>query len=100
METIAECGCMSSLEIAEVNPILDHKNRSAVFTAELIASSMGQRISVMKLNDLAIIIVLLIIISFVPSQHLILVLLHHQCFSLFIADYRCGSCVRRIIKAE
>ncbi len=44
METIAECGCMSSLEIAEVNPILDLQNRSAVFTAELIASSMGQRI--------------------------------------------------------
>jgi len=44
MEIIAECGCMSSLEIAEVNPILDHKNQSAVFTAELVASSMGQRI--------------------------------------------------------
>ncbi|OGU66484.1 MAG: arginase [Ignavibacteria bacterium RBG_16_36_9] len=44
IETIAECGCMSSLEIAEVNPILDHKNQSATFTAELIASSMGQRI--------------------------------------------------------
>ena len=44
METIAEYGCMSSLEIAEVNPILDHKNQSAAFTAELIASSMGQRI--------------------------------------------------------
>lgn len=44
MEMIAECGCMSSLEIAEVNPILDHKNQSASFTAELIASSMGQRI--------------------------------------------------------
>jgi arginase len=44
METIAECGCMSSLEIAEVNPILDHKNQSATFTSELIASSMGQRI--------------------------------------------------------
>ena len=44
METIAECGCMSSLEVTEVNPILDFKNQSAVFTAELIASSMGQRI--------------------------------------------------------
>ncbi|MFI5236620.1 MAG: arginase [Ignavibacteriales bacterium] len=44
METIAECGCMSSLEVAEINPILDNKNQSAVFTAELIASSMGQRI--------------------------------------------------------
>jgi len=44
METIAECGCMSSLEVTEVNPILDNKNQSAAFTAELIASSMGQRI--------------------------------------------------------
>lgn len=44
METIAECGCMSSLEISEVNPILDIRNSSAVFAADLIASSMGQRI--------------------------------------------------------
>ena len=44
METIAECGCMSSLEVAEVNPILDDKNISAEFAAELVASSMGMRI--------------------------------------------------------
>jgi len=44
MESIAECGCMSSLEVAEVNPILDQFNKSAEFAAELIASSMGQRI--------------------------------------------------------
>ncbi|HKB85518.1 MAG TPA: arginase [Ignavibacteriaceae bacterium] len=44
MESIAECGCMSSLEISEVNPILDRKNRSAEFAADLVASSMGQRI--------------------------------------------------------
>jgi arginase len=44
MESIAECGCMSSLEIAEVNPILDAQNSSAVIASELIASSMGQRI--------------------------------------------------------
>ncbi len=44
MESIAECGCMSSLEVAEINPILDDKNMSANFTADLIASSMGQRI--------------------------------------------------------
>lgn len=44
MESIAECGCMSSLEISEVNPILDKKNKSAEFAADLIASSMGQRI--------------------------------------------------------
>ncbi len=44
MESIAECGCMSSLGVAEVNPILDHKNKTAIFTTDLIASSMGQRI--------------------------------------------------------
>lgn len=44
METIAECGCMSSLEIAEVNPILDYKNQSASVAAEIVASSMGMRI--------------------------------------------------------
>ena len=44
MESIAECGCMSSLEITEVNPILDSENKTAIFTTDLIASSMGQRI--------------------------------------------------------
>lgn len=44
MESIAECGCMSSLELTEVNPILDDKNKSALFATDLIASSMGQRI--------------------------------------------------------
>ncbi|MDY0081788.1 MAG: arginase [Ignavibacteriaceae bacterium] len=44
MESIAECGCMSSLGVAEVNPILDVRNNSAVFATDLIASSMGQRI--------------------------------------------------------
>ena len=44
METIAECGCMSSLEVAEVNPILDSNNKSAEITAELVASSLGLRI--------------------------------------------------------
>lgn len=44
METIAECGCMASLDIAEVNPILDHQNQSAEFAADLVASVMGKRI--------------------------------------------------------
>lgn len=44
MEAIADCGCMSSLEVTEVNPILDEKNKTAEFTADLVASSMGQRI--------------------------------------------------------
>jgi arginase len=44
MESIAECGCMSSLEVTEINPILDDKNRSALFASDIVASSMGQRI--------------------------------------------------------
>jgi len=44
MESIAECGCMSSLEVTEVNPILDSQNKTAVFTTDVVASSMGQRI--------------------------------------------------------
>ncbi len=44
MESIAECGCMSSLDVTEINPILDDKNRSALFASDVIASSMGQRI--------------------------------------------------------
>jgi len=44
METIAECGGMASLEMAEVNPNLDHKNNSAEFAAEIVASSLGLRI--------------------------------------------------------
>lgn len=44
MEAIADTGYMSSMEVAEVNPILDVRNSSAEFAAELIASSMGKRI--------------------------------------------------------
>ncbi len=44
METIAECGCMGSLDVAELNPILDNRNRTARLAAELVASSMGMRI--------------------------------------------------------
>lgn len=44
MEMIAERGGLSSLEVAEVNPILDNKNSSAQLAAELVASAMGKRI--------------------------------------------------------
>ncbi|MBZ0199238.1 MAG: arginase [Ignavibacteriaceae bacterium] len=44
MEAIAECGCMNSFEVAEVNPIIDERNKSARFAADVIASSMGKRI--------------------------------------------------------
>lgn len=44
MEVIADNGYMHSMEVAEVNPILDVRNSSAEFAAGLIASSMGKRI--------------------------------------------------------
>lgn len=44
METIADCGCLHSMDLAEVNPILDIANKSAEFAVELIASLMGKRI--------------------------------------------------------
>lgn len=44
MESIADCGCISSLDVAEVNPILDDKNKSAIFATGVVASIMGQRI--------------------------------------------------------
>lgn len=44
MEMIAERGALSSLEVAEVNPILDTVNRSAIFATDLVASAMGKRI--------------------------------------------------------
>ena len=44
METIADCGCMSSFEVTEVNPIFDIKNQSSEFAVEVIASALGKRI--------------------------------------------------------
>ncbi len=44
MESIADCGCMDSLEVTEINPILDNKNKSAIFACDVIGSIMGQRI--------------------------------------------------------
>ncbi len=44
METIADCECMSSLEVTEVNPILDIKNESAEFACEVVASALGKKI--------------------------------------------------------
>lgn len=44
MEAIAERGALGSLEVAEVNPILDTLNSSALFAADLVASAMGKRI--------------------------------------------------------
>ena len=44
MELVAEAGVLDSLEIVEVNPILDHENETARLAVELAASALGARI--------------------------------------------------------
>jgi arginase len=44
MEVIAEAGIMTSLEMVEVNPILDQGNASAAFAVELVQSAFGKKI--------------------------------------------------------
>jgi arginase len=44
MELVAESGLMGSLEIVEVNPILDRENETAELAVELAASALGARI--------------------------------------------------------
>jgi arginase len=44
MELIAEADVLSSLEIVEVNPILDHENETARLAVGLTASALGARI--------------------------------------------------------
>ena len=43
-EDIAESGVVGSLELVEVNPILDRENTSAAIAVELAASALGQSI--------------------------------------------------------
>ena len=44
MELVAEAGVMSSLDVVEVNPILDRENQTAALAVELVASAFGERI--------------------------------------------------------
>lgn len=44
MELINEFGIVTSLDVVEVNPILDSKNGTAELAVELVASLMGRRI--------------------------------------------------------
>jgi arginase len=44
MELVAESGLAGSLEIVEVNPILDRENATARLAVELVASALGARI--------------------------------------------------------
>ncbi|MHB8586237.1 MAG: arginase [Thermoplasmatota archaeon] len=44
MEMVAEVPFFRSLEVVEVNPLLDERNRTAELAAGLVASALGQRI--------------------------------------------------------
>ena len=44
MELICDSGKMASLEIVEVNPVLDEANRTALLAVELAMSALGKRI--------------------------------------------------------
>jgi len=44
LELVAESGLAGSLEVVEVNPILDRENTTAETAVELVASALGQRI--------------------------------------------------------
>ena len=44
METICDCSCMLSMELVEVNPVLDAANRTALLGVELVMSAMGKKI--------------------------------------------------------
>jgi arginase len=44
MELLHDSGAMTSLEMVEVNPILDDRNASAAFAVELVQSAFGKRI--------------------------------------------------------
>jgi arginase len=44
MELVSDAGIMTSLEMVEVNPILDERNTSAEFAVELLQSAFGKAI--------------------------------------------------------
>ncbi len=44
METLCDCKSMTSMEIVEVNPVIDKANQTALLAVELVMSAMGKRI--------------------------------------------------------
>ena len=44
MELVSESGLAGSLEVVEVNPVLDRENETAKLAVELVASALGARI--------------------------------------------------------
>ena len=44
MEMIADTGLMTSVEVTEINPVLDSGNQTAQLAVEIIQSAFGLRI--------------------------------------------------------
>jgi arginase len=44
LEVVAESGLLDSLEVVEVNPVLDRGNETGALAVELVASALGARI--------------------------------------------------------
>jgi arginase len=44
METLGDTGLLASMEVVEVNPVIDEANRTAILAVELVMSAMGKRI--------------------------------------------------------
>ena len=44
MEIIADHGRMTSLEVVEVNPVIDEHNQTAMLAVELAMSAFGKKI--------------------------------------------------------
>ena len=44
METICDSNAMLSMEVVEVNPVIDEQNRTAILAVELVMSALGKRI--------------------------------------------------------
>jgi arginase len=44
LETVAESGLIDSMDVVEVNPILDRENATGQLAVELVASALGARI--------------------------------------------------------
>jgi len=44
MEMLGDTGRMTSMEVVEVNPVIDEANRTAILAVQLVMSAMGKRI--------------------------------------------------------
>lgn len=44
VESLAECGMLRSMDMVEVNPILDERNKTGILASELIQSALGKTV--------------------------------------------------------